>query len=133
MKILLLENKDICIDALLAALGSSRIIETCSTVEEAQKKLTTFKPDVVLISNELWPMVKDYELPQDVGMVIFTSSLWMDRARSWFDTSILEDALKNAERRKEAFARVQHALDAQERLLEKAVEKGEKSGINMRG
>ena len=134
MKILLLENKAICIEVLIGMLGPSRIVETASTFEEAEAKLKSFKPEVILISSELWPVIKDHPLPLECKLIIFTSADFLDKAKAMIARPIMEaDIERAAGKRKEIVQRIKQNLADWDKDLQERKDLGERSGIQMEG
>lgn len=114
MKVLLVENKDICIDVLMAILsGSSKQVEACGTVAEAAEKLKTYSADVVVIDKEIASSPDIYTHLASVPIVIVTSDDYMGRARRWTQTvegGLLQEALEKSAERKDTMDRIERIL-----------------------
>ncbi len=114
MKVLLVENKEICIEVLMALLASThKQIEACNTVEEAERRLKANPADVVIISRELATSDVFTRLSNS-AIVIVTSSDYMTKAVRWTQdirTGVLLDAVDKAAERKAA-------IDTADRLLQ---------------
>jgi DNA-binding NtrC family response regulator len=111
MKVLLVENKDACIGALMALLTSAdKQVEVCHTLEEAEVRLTKNSIDVVIVSQELAGEPDFFKRLAGISIVIVTSENYLQKAMRWTQEASgarLNESAQWAFERKDGFERAE--------------------------
>lgn len=101
MKILLVENRELRLDILMAMIaGGSKQVEICGHMDEAKEKLKTFTADAMIVDRDVLNESDDHSGLDSVPVVIVVDTKYMDEAGRWIKAGQSQEGAENASKRK---------------------------------